>query len=277
MQSSIVAKLLTVLTVVSEAARPHTFSELVTATGLNKSTLHRILALATQGDLLQHDERNRTYLLGTKVFELVRNAHRGHDIQAVALDEMLRLHALTSENVTLGVPHGSQTMYLRLLETPHSNGPIARPGMHEAFHCSASGKALAAFLPDSMIRAKIKDYRFERHTARTITSVEGFLQAVEQTRSNGYAINDREEYEHFVGISAPVFDHLCEPIAVLNIWSLHQRCPLEQLCRWADELMSSAARVTELIGGRAPRIGALGGGRDVQPADPDTLGSKARR
>ena len=68
----------------------------------------------------------------------------------------------------------------------------------------------------------------------------------------GYAINDREEYEHFVGVSAPIFNYLSEPIAVLNIWALHQRCPVEELSKWAEDLMESASKVTELIGGKAP-------------------------
>jgi len=259
MQSSIVGKLLATLTVVSEAKRPPTFSELVSATGLSKSTLHRILALATQNGLLQFDRSGRTYLLGSTLFSLVQNAHKGHDIQVVALDEMLRLNRLTRENVTVGVPYGSSTVYLRVLEDYHSIGSIPRPGMHEAFHCSASGKALAAFLPDSMIAAKIDGYPFERYTARTITTPEGFVKALDRVRRTGYATNDREEYDHFVGISAPVFNYLCEPIAALNIWSLHQRCPLETLCRWSDELLLSASRVTGLLGGSAPPLGQLTG------------------
>jgi len=40
MQSSIVGKLLATLTVVSEAKRPPTFSELVSATGLSRARFH---------------------------------------------------------------------------------------------------------------------------------------------------------------------------------------------------------------------------------------------
>ena len=75
---------------------------------------------------------------------------------------------------------------------------------------------------------------------------------MQEVRLAGYATNDREEYEHFVGISAPVFNYLSEPVAVLNIWAPHHRCPVEALLDWADELMASTSKVTELIGGKPP-------------------------
>lgn len=259
MQSSILEKTLIVLSVVSEAKKPHTFSELVTATGLNKSTLHRLLALSIGNQLLQFDEQRKTYLLGPKLFDLVSNAHRGYDIQVIALDEMIRLNKLTRENVTIGVPVGSEIVYLRVLEALNSNGSVSRPGMREQFHCSASGKVLTAFLPDVEIQAKLEEYPFKRYTENTITSASQFLEATDTARVTGYASNDREEYDHFVGISAPIFNYLNEPIAALNIWSLHQRCPLDQLTQWAEELMASTQRVTQLIGGAPPSAERLKG------------------
>jgi len=259
MQSSILEKILGILTVVSEAKKPHTFSELLTATGLNKSTLHRLLALSIQNQLLQFDAQRKAYLLGPKLFNLVSSAHRGYDIQVIALDEMIRLNKLTRENVTIGVPVGSEVVYLRVMEALHATRSVSQPGLREQFHCSASGKALTAFIPDTEIQAKLAEHEFTRYTANTITSASKFLQALDEVRVNGYASNDREEYEHYVGISAPIFNYLHEPIAVLNIWSPHQRCPLDKLRRWAKELMISTHHVTKLIGGTAPSIEDLKG------------------
>lgn len=207
--------------------------------------------------MLRFDEQTKTYLLGSKLFDLVKNAYRGHDIQIIAHSEMVRLHNLVRENITIGVPSGIDTVYLRILETPHSLGAIPRPGMREPFHCSASGKAIMAFRPDSVIQGTVKDYCFEKYTSRTITSAKKFTKALDQVRQAGYATNDREEYEHFVGISAPIFNYLSEPIAVLNIWCLHQRKTIKELSTWSDELLTSAARVTDLIGGEAPALGSL--------------------
>lgn len=257
MKSSIVEKLILILTLVSESKKPRTFSELVAESGLHKSTLHRMLALGLEYDVLQYNEKNKTYLLGPKLFDLVKNAYQGYDIQIMALDEMMRLHKLVRQNVTIGVPVGTDTVYLRILEAPHSIGPVPQPGMREPFHCSASGKALMAFRPDSVISSRLHEHHFEKFTTNTITSPRKYLKVLKDVRQKGYAVNDREEYDHFVGISAPIFNYLSEPIAVLNVWSLHQRCPLTELEEWSGELLTSTTRVTGLIGGKAPALKSL--------------------
>ena len=252
MQSSIVTKILSLVTLISENRTPLTFSELGTKSGLNKSTLHRLLSICTEEKLVQFDAARKVYLIGPKVFDLVRNAYNGYDIQAVALGEMTRLHDMYDCNVTIGVPSGMDVVYLRILEAKHAMGAIQRPGMREPMHCSASGKALLAFLPGTLIASKLDSHVFERFTDRTITNKEAFTEALAEVRDAGFAYNDREEYDQFHGVSAPIFNYLAEPIAVLNMWTVFAHHTKEELFTWSGELMASAERVTALIGGQKP-------------------------
>lgn len=252
MQSSIVAKIMSLVTVISETRSSMTFSELVTKSGLNKSTLHRLLAICSEEGLVQFDKSNKVYLLGPKVFDLVRNAYNGYDIQTIALAEMMQLHTQFEANVTLGVPSGTEVVYLRILEATSALGNIQRPGMREPMHCSASGKVLMAFLPSGIVAARLQNYDFTEFTERTITDADTFSATLAQVRDDGFAYNDREEYDHFHGIAAPIFNYLGEPIAVLNIWTLYHAHSTDELLSWAPVLMDAAARVTGLIGGKAP-------------------------
>lgn len=254
MQSSIVHKLLALLSAISSAQKPMTFSEIVEKTGLNKSTIHRLLAIGIEERVLRFDSQKKTYMLGPRVFDLVRNAYSNYDIQEIALDQMIRLHDLFDANVTIGVPSGGEVSYLRVLESSRSIGGAQRPGMREPVHCSASGKALLAFLPPKILDAKLEGYEFARFTDRTVANIEEFKAELRFVRSNGYGRNDREEYDHFLGISAPIFDYLGEAIAVLNIWSSHPRHSITDLMGWSDELKASTLQVTRIIGGVLPNI-----------------------
>ena len=259
MKSSIVQKLFTLLDVISEAQKPLTFSEVVRKSGLNKSTIHRLLAIGIEEQMVRYEPHRRVYLLGSRVFDLVRNASNSYDIQAIALDEMIRLFELFNANVTLGIPSGMEVVYLRILESPQSLGGVQRPGMRESVHCSASGKALLAFLPDKVIESKLQGYDFKRYTDRTIVNAAEFRAELAFVREHGFGKNDREEYDHFLGISAPVFNYIGEPIAVLNIWTVHPRHTLSDLIGWSEELKLSAGRVTDLIGGVMPNLDDLAG------------------
>lgn len=254
MQSSIVHKLLALLSVISKAQKPLTFSEIVAKTGLNKSTIHRLLAIGIEEGVLRYEAPTKAYLLGSRMFDFMRNAYNGYDIQEVALDAMIHLQGLFDANVTLGVPAGPEVVYLRVLESSQPMRGIQRPGMREPVHCSASGKALLAFLPPPVLDAKMKGYTFTRFTERTITNYDDFKKDLQFVQNHGYAQNDREEYDHFLGISAPIFNYLGEPIAVLNIWSSHPWHTIEDLTGWSDALKTSAHHVTDLIGGAVPDV-----------------------
>lgn len=254
MHSSIIHKAIGLLSVIGDNKRPMTFTDIVIATTYNKSTTHRLLSILSHENLIQFDESTKTYFLGSKLFDLVRNAHSGYDIQAVSLDEMIRLHKLTSLNIALGVLEVDEVVYIRLLEAKQSWGNMTRPMMRESLHYSASGKALTAYLDKSVITAKLNSYNFSKKTPRTITDTASYLSTLADVRKQGYASNDREEYEHLVGISVPIFNYLGEAIAAINIWSLHSENSLADLMDWRNELMTSAKKITELIGGITPHI-----------------------
>lgn len=164
----------------------------------------------------------------------------------------MRLHALLDPDETIGVPSGMEVIYLRILESSGRLSSIQWSGMREKVHCSASGKALLAFLPQAVVAAKLSGYEFDRYIDRTILDAETFKAALNKVRDDGYAINDCEEYQQFLGISAPVFNFMGEPIAVLNIWSVHPHHTVRDSIGWASDLLASSRTATALIGGSVP-------------------------
>ena len=110
---------------------------------------------------------------------------------------------------------------------------------------------------DKIIDAKFEGYSFQAHTDRTITDLPSFKTALDDVRRDGFAWNDREEYDHLVGISAPVFNYLHEPIAVLNVWTVHARHSLPEIMNWSGILKEAASNVTTLIGGAPPELATL--------------------
>ena len=110
-----------------------------------------------------------------------------------------------------------------------------------------------AFLPDKVIAARPDGYIFERFTQRTIADSETFKQAPSMVLHSGFATNDREDYDHFNGIAAPIVNCLGEPIAVPNVWTAPARFPMNALLVWADDLRATTDRVTAMIGGVEPK------------------------
>lgn len=246
LQSSIIEKSIAVLEVIGDANRPQTFTEIVKASAFNKSTVHRLLSILTTEGLVQHDEGTKTYLLGPKLLQLAKKAWRGFDIQAIALDDMVRLHEVARENVSVGVLQGGEVVHLRMIESQFHWG--ISPVMREPAHSTATGKAIVAFLPPEILSAWLDRHDLVRSTRRTITFRKAFERELARVRENGVATSDREEMDYVVGIAAPIFNFLEEPVAALNIWAPTNRCSLPDLLAWSDDLKSAADHVSKLIG-----------------------------
>ena len=245
-QSSIIEKSIALLDVVGDANRPQTFTEIAKASGFNKSTTHRLISILTTEGLLQYDEGTKTYMLGHKLLQLAQKAWRGFEIQAVALNDMLRLHEEVQENVSIGVLQGSEVVHLRMIESQYHWG--VAPVMREPAHSTAVGKVIVAFLPPEIRAAWLDRQSFPRSTKRTITSRRAFEKELARVRDRGLATNDREDMDYVVGIAAPVFNFLGEPVAALNIWAPTNRCSLADLEVWSEALKSAADHVSGLIG-----------------------------
>lgn len=257
MGSSIIDKTVLLLEVLGEASRPQSFSELVEASGLNKSSVHRLLANLLEHGFVQYDERSRAYALGPKLLGLARKARWGYDLQAVAFEEMHRLYGQVRESVTLGILQYRTVAYIRTIEAHHDWSIVQSQELREPFHSTATGKALVAFLPAKLREALLEGYDFTRFTERTITDREAFEAEVERIRRRGLATSDRENFDYINGIAAPIFNYVGEPIAALNIWAPTFRLPLDRLLEWGDALRASAQRISETIGNSDHPLEAL--------------------
>ncbi len=248
MGSSIIDKSVALMEVLGDASRPLGFTALVNASGLNKSSVHRLLTILIGHRLVQYDKRSKTYLLGPKLLQLAKKARSGYDLQSVAFDEMQDLYQKFQENVTLGILKGSFVAYIRTIEAYHDWSVMQAPDLREPFHSTATGKVLVAFLSAKARTVLLDDYSFTRFTERTIVTREAFEEELAGIRYRGFATSDRENVAYVNGIAAPIFNYIGEPIAALNVWAPAFRHDLTVLLGWVDALKSAANRISETIG-----------------------------
>lgn len=249
MQNSMISKAINLLSLIGQAKRPLTFSELVAQSELSKSTVHRILAILMDEGMVQHHAQMKVYLLGRKAFDMMKQAYGGYDLQSLAVDGMMALQKETGRNVSIAVVDGDYAVVLRAFDASDHFGGYSRPGLREPLHVCAAGKALVAFLPAPLFEAKFEKYDFFSRASRTITSLSEFRRDLEGVRERGYATSVKEEYDYICGIAAPIFNYVGEVIASINIWGTLEETSLRELEQHVGKLMAVTREVTELIGG----------------------------
>jgi DNA-binding IclR family transcriptional regulator len=232
---------LAVLDVVGDADRPLRFKDLVAATGLPKGTLHRILQALIEQRLVRIDERDSTYRLGHRLFELAHKVWGAFDLRGAAAPELDRLARETGETVTLAEIDGAETLYIDERNSGQAFGLRIGVGRRAPCHATGVGKALLAFLPPPEQAALLARIRLERFTSRTITQRSELIVDLALARARGYALS---EEEHLVAVAVPVLDHHGVPIAALGLLGPRERLSEDRLHSTGRSLMEASRRIS---------------------------------
>ena len=180
----------------ADSPRGLTFSELVTRSGLPRTTVHRIRGALEQEEFISTDAATGRLHLGPGIMRLAMSRR---DLPAVVRPYLEKLSRQLNETVDLSVLYGREVLFIAQTPAPErSLMVVSRVGARFPAFCTANGKALLARLPVD----ELKDHlprRLESPARRTPVSRKALLEELEQVRSTGLAY-DREE--HRAGISA---------------------------------------------------------------------------
>jgi IclR family acetate operon transcriptional repressor len=159
-------------------------------TTLPKSSAFRYLATLEERRYVERDPETGAFRLGLALLPM--QARQLDLLARRARPHLERLQAEFHETANLGLLDGHRVAYLDIVESTHAMRLAARPGDRDALHATALGKAIAAQLPVEQVRAILKAAGMPRHTERTITTQRAYLDALEDVRSAGYALDDGE-------------------------------------------------------------------------------------
>jgi DNA-binding IclR family transcriptional regulator len=185
-------------------------------TGIHKSTTYRFLACLEQEGYLVRNEQS-AYVLGVKLLQLGAVSDQHHVLRESSDPSLRELWQATAETVNLGVLEGGNILFLRVLESPHAFRLVSGIGARRSLHCTAMGKALAAFLPSRQESQILNSIHFEAVTPHTLTNLAQFKKDLERIRYYGYALNDEESVLGARAIGAPVLNAEGTAVAAVSV------------------------------------------------------------
>jgi IclR family KDG regulon transcriptional repressor len=238
-----------VLDTLLEARTPLKLEEICASTGLPKSTAFRLIVNLLQGEYLV--ETDDGYWLGLKLLRFGALVEENLDLKQQAHLPLLELRDQVNETVHLAVLDGElRVVYLDKLQAQHAVGlMISRVGITAPMHCTALGRAMAAFRPEREIREWIREHGLKLYTQATITDEAAFLEELRRIRTRGYAV-DQGEYEANVRcVAAPIRDRSGEVIAAVSVSAPDSRMPSQLLhSPMAARVVKAAIQVSQALG-----------------------------
>ncbi|WP_245974880.1 IclR family transcriptional regulator [Corynebacterium alimapuense] len=177
-------------------------------------------------------------------------ATRGVEVLELFNPLLKELRDLTNETVCFFRSERDYRVCVAMAETRHTLRRAMRVGAILPLYAGSAGQVLLAWTPELLQR--IKETPLQQLTEATITSAEELEATVKKTRRDGFSITTGQREDGASGISAPVFDSAGAAVGALTISGPTMRMSYDICEGWIEELLSTAERMTRLIGGRLP-------------------------
>ncbi|MFT4066313.1 IclR family transcriptional regulator [Paraburkholderia sp.] len=226
--SAPIEKLFAVLTLLGNARRPMTLSELAATLGTAKTTLHRITTQLERLGYLQREPGTRFLLVARPMVDLAVSIVSTATITG-------RRHAIlrgfcekVGESVTLGMRVGDEIAYLDDVTTEAGLMLKIRTGLRAPMHCTSIGKLFLAHMDEQ----EWQDYAMrplQRFTEKTLTDIADLRRQLDEIRRTDFALSDEEFVRGVIGAAVPVYDGSRRLLAGLSISAPAARMTSAQL------------------------------------------------
>jgi DNA-binding IclR family transcriptional regulator len=200
------------IAIIDELAKARTelgTNEIARRTGINVSTISRILATLTAGGLVDHVSATGRYRLGVGVVRLANSV--GLDIRSLVRPHLEELGSRIGETATLSVPGEHEAFTLDFVQSPLTVRSVAEVGRTSVAHATAVGKVFLAF------GGTLRGGTLKAFTERTITDRAVLEVEVAKTRETGWAQALGEREEDLNAVAAPVTDRSGTLVAILGV------------------------------------------------------------
>ncbi len=216
-------------------------NEIARRTGINVSTVSRILATLAGGGLVEHVSSTGRYRLGIGVVRLANAVHEGLDVRSLARPYLEELGRSVGETATLSVPGEHEAFTLDFVQSPLTVRSVAEVGRASAAHATAVGKVLLAH------GGKLTAGPLTAFTDRTIVD-RGVLDVeVAQVRERGWAQALGEREEDLNAVAAPVVDRAGRLVAILGIQGPAVRFSPRAMRAAVEMLLERAALISSAL------------------------------
>jgi IclR family acetate operon transcriptional repressor len=224
-------------------------NEIARRTGINPSTVSRLLATLAEAGLVDHVAESGRYRLGLRLLQLGNAVLSRLDLREIARPHLVALVNETGESATLSAPAEREAVTVDFAQSPAAVQYVARLGRPSVAHATAVGKVYLAHggrLPEGPLHA---------YTPRTTTDRGALAAEIQQIRERGYAEAVCEREEDLNAIAAPVVGSRGQLVAILGLQGPAARFGRRKMQVAVGPLVEHASAISAALGHQAAAAG----------------------
>jgi IclR family acetate operon transcriptional repressor len=221
---------------------------------LPPSTVHRLLSVLAERQLVVQDPDVRSYRLGPAVLRLGDSYQRQNRLITVGRAYLASLEANAGESAFLTELINDDAICVATAESYRPLRFFMRVGQRMPYHAAASARAILAFQPLLNAERLLRKEKLDRFTEATPTTIEQALEELARVRQSGYAVCDQEIEVGVAAISVPVRHGSGRVSASLSIIAPHERLAGERKTAMIQMLLDAANGISTTLGYRPPQV-----------------------
>jgi DNA-binding IclR family transcriptional regulator len=240
-------RLLCVLRVVANAARPMTMTQVATECALPLPTVHRLLAQLMERGLLKYLPGSKKLTVGFALVSLgaaaVDAAMRADPIH----DVLVSLSARIGEHCQIGHRVDNDVVYLDAVHAARSQGLHFEHGRHSPLYCTSIGKLFLADMPREAFERWLTQVELKAVAPNTIVSADRLRRVIDGVRKQQWASSNEEMAAGVVGCAVPIRDANGQLVAGLGVSAPSARLPFGQIDQFREPMRAAAAEISSRL------------------------------
>jgi IclR family transcriptional regulator, KDG regulon repressor len=216
--------------------------EIVSRTGLNKSTVFRLLATLEKKGFVRRDPQTEKYQLGFRIWELAASLSHSDDPAVLFLPEMERLRDELDETVSLYIRDGLERIRVQAVESRQAIRRVAPIGARMPLSVGASSKVLVAFGGAELMEQVLADPEWPASVDKEV-----YRQQLARIRGDGYAISVEEREAGTAAVAVPVFSRRGRLIAALAVSGPVSRMNVKKMIQFVPRLIQAAQQMGRMV------------------------------
>jgi len=183
---------------------------------INRASSHRFLSTLREIGYVEKDDSSRYYLT-PKVIELGMKVLDRFEIRKIAHPFLQEVAAKFNETINLGYFNGEEVLTIDKIDSTEILRMDTGIGGREPAYCTSLGKAILAFLPDTLLEAYLQAMQLTAFTPNTVIAKDKLKEELMHIKENGYAIDDEELSVGLRCVGAPLFNHKGQALYAISI------------------------------------------------------------
>ncbi|GAA0201569.1 IclR family transcriptional regulator [Cytobacillus oceanisediminis] len=229
----------------------YSLGEIAAATGIGKSTVHRLLSSLQMAGWVERGPRDG-YRLSIRMLKLAHASQRQFSIRNEALPHLRSLAGHFGDTAFLLVPSDEGAVVVEMVEgeSPLKVNTVTL-GTVLPYHVAGGPTVMAAW--DDTIRERVLSAPRKRYTDKTDVTRDALETKFARIREQGYVFADEDLNNGVAVVSAPVFGPTGALSCTLSLGGAAQGFGPDRLDHIVTAVREACAALSERLGAPAPR------------------------